>query len=178
MGQAYDCECLDCGEAFKTSEGGGFAFIQWLCDSCGETTAIPRYAPRVSREMQKIIPALQRRTNIFKLGRVTISMPFTWRIDKDRKAIPMDKIERFTPESLRSLLDDNSAWWTTGADYWDDFEKDMLRQAIGPCSCGGSWFDPNDVKHRASTRINSLAFHRCPKCRSKNFKYHATMLFD
>ena len=178
MGQAYDCECLDCGEAFKTSEGGGFAFTHWLCCSCGKTIAVPRNAPRVSREEQKIIPALQRRTNLLRLGSITITMPFTWRVGKDRKAIPFDEVERFTPEALRSFLGDSSAWWKTGGDRWDDFEKNMLRQAIGPCCCGGAWIDPNDLENRASIRNNRLAFHRCPKCRSKNFKYQATILFD
>lgn len=179
MGQAYDCQCLDCSDTFTVSEGGGFTFIQWVCDGCGKTTSVPRYAPRISRREQKIPRPLQERTNFLTFGTLRIKLPFSWRIDKDRKAMPYNKIQRFTHEEIRSFLADRKSWWRSGGDQWDEFEIEMLRELIGPCRCGGRWIDPNDEKHRSSPRGSQPhAFHRCPRCKSKNFKYRMAISFD
>jgi hypothetical protein len=40
MGQIVRTACLECGERFEMSRGGGFKFHQLSCDTCGRTTAI------------------------------------------------------------------------------------------------------------------------------------------
>ena len=40
MGQIVRTACLECGERFEMSRGGGFKFHQLGCDTCGKTTAI------------------------------------------------------------------------------------------------------------------------------------------
>jgi hypothetical protein len=40
MGQIVRTECLECGEHFEMSRGGGFTFHQIGCDTCGKTTTI------------------------------------------------------------------------------------------------------------------------------------------
>lgn len=179
MGLAFDCQCLDCDESFQASEGGGFTFIQWVCDGCGKTTSIPRYAPRINRREQKVPIPFRRYTRILTIGSFKIKLPFKWRVDRDRKATPYDKIQRFTQEELQAFMTERRTWWRSG-DSWDDFEIDMLRDLIGPCECGGKWVDPYDVEHRPSSSSGSKphAFHRCPKCRSKKFTYVNSMSFD
>ncbi len=38
MGEIVRTQCLECGERFELSRGGGFRFHQLGCDTCGETT--------------------------------------------------------------------------------------------------------------------------------------------
>jgi len=40
MGQIIRTACLECGERFEMSRGGGFRFHQLGCDTCGKTTTI------------------------------------------------------------------------------------------------------------------------------------------
>lgn len=40
MGQMINCTCLDCGDTFTISEGGGFFFHLVRCEKCGETRGI------------------------------------------------------------------------------------------------------------------------------------------
>lgn len=75
-------------------------------------------------------------------------------------------------------MTERMSWWRSG-DSWDDFEKDKLRDVVGPCKCGGKWVDPYDAEHRpSSSGSKPHAFHRCPKCRSKNYMYEQSMSFD
>lgn len=179
MGQAYDSQCQDCSETFTVREGGGFTFTQWFCDGCGTSTPIPRYAPRISRREQIIPRPFQRRTNVLRFGTFKLKLPFTWRLDQYRKATPFNKIQRFTQEEIQSFLADRKSWWRSGGDQWDDFELDLLRELIGPCGCGGGWVDPYDEAPRQSNRGSQPhGFHRCPNCKSKNFKYRIAMSFD
>jgi hypothetical protein len=40
MGQLVRASCLDCGERFEVSRGGGFTFHLLRCDTCGRTTSV------------------------------------------------------------------------------------------------------------------------------------------
>ncbi len=40
MGQVVRARCLECGEHFTLSRGGGFTFHLLACETCGRTTAI------------------------------------------------------------------------------------------------------------------------------------------
>lgn len=40
MGQIVRTTCLECGERFEMSRGGGFTFHQLGCDTCGKTTTV------------------------------------------------------------------------------------------------------------------------------------------
>ena len=40
MGQIVRTACLECGERFEMSRGGGFRFHQLGCDTCGKATTI------------------------------------------------------------------------------------------------------------------------------------------
>jgi len=40
MGQVIRTSCLECGEPFEMSRGGGFTFHLLGCDTCGRTTAV------------------------------------------------------------------------------------------------------------------------------------------
>jgi hypothetical protein len=40
VGQVIRTSCLECGEQFEMSRGGGFTFHQLGCDRCGRTTAV------------------------------------------------------------------------------------------------------------------------------------------
>lgn len=40
MGQIFRTACLECGERFEMSRGGGFRFHQLGCDTCGKTTTV------------------------------------------------------------------------------------------------------------------------------------------
>ena len=40
MGSRSEASCLDCGESFMMSEGGGFSFHLVRCDACGETKSV------------------------------------------------------------------------------------------------------------------------------------------
>ena len=40
MGKVVRASCLECGERFELSRGGGFTFHLLGCDTCGRTTAV------------------------------------------------------------------------------------------------------------------------------------------
>ena len=40
MGHRVKAKCLDCGEAFTVSRGGGFDFFLVRCDTCGATESV------------------------------------------------------------------------------------------------------------------------------------------
>jgi hypothetical protein len=45
MGQLVRASCLDCGQRFDESRGGGFAFHLLRCETCGRTAAVSFAAP-------------------------------------------------------------------------------------------------------------------------------------
>ena len=40
MGRKVKARCLDCGEGFEVSHGGGFNFFLVRCDTCGKTRSV------------------------------------------------------------------------------------------------------------------------------------------
>jgi hypothetical protein len=127
---------MDCAKCFRITQGGGFVFTQRVCDGCTKTVSIPRYAPRPSRFPQKVPKLFQRRTNKLRLGPFKVTLPFSRRIDRDRKAILFRKIQRYTDDELKQIMDDRKLWGKSG-DHWDPFEEEKLLEIAGSCSCGG-----------------------------------------
>ena len=161
MGTIYNCACTDCSQFFQLSDGGGFSYVQWICDSCGKCINLPRYAPRPDRK-GKSYPAFLRSQG-----------------DVDYPPIPENEIQRFTSELELSEYLSATRNWVRSGDIWDRFELEAMLRIKGACSCSGSWTNPSTYPKGERRLANAPhPLNRCPYCRSKKFLFHAVMLFD
>jgi hypothetical protein len=48
VAELYNAKCLSCQHSWLQSEGGGFAFFQMVCATCGHSHCQPRTAPKNS----------------------------------------------------------------------------------------------------------------------------------
>ena len=161
MSTRYKCVCTNCAQFFQLTDGGGFSFVQWICDSCGNDINLPRFAPRLDRKGRSY-PAFLRREG-----------------DVDSPPIPENEIWRFTSElELREYLSVTRNWVRSG-DEWDRFELEAMLRIKGACICSGTWTNSSTYpKGDASVTGSPHPLLRCPYCQSKKFAFHAAMLFD
>ena len=89
MRASFCCQCLECKEEFFACQGGGVSFISLICDCCGKSASMPRFAPRACREAVHLPNFLQRKTNQLKMGRFSVRLPFSWRLDGEKKRPPL-----------------------------------------------------------------------------------------
>lgn len=161
MGTTYNCACIDCSQFFQLSDGGGFSYVQWICDSCGNSINLPRFAPRPDRK-GKSYPAFLRRQG-----------------DIDYSPIPENEIQRFTSERELGEYLSASRNWVRSGDVWDQFEIDDMLRVKGTCACLGKWTNPSTYPKKDTDLANSPnPLNRCPYCQSKKFLFHAAVLFD
>jgi hypothetical protein len=160
MGAAFDCRCNDCDHEFKVVQGGGFTFKHVCCDGCGDTKSLPRFAPRPRSEGI--------RSPIKKLSHVISALI-------QGGLSTLKQVHDLSEYQLRAYLErrDHQPWVRDG-DSWRDGEWQTLLSILGDCSCGGRWVEPQipigSVLHE---------LHRCPKCRSRSFKYwYPDIVFD
>lgn len=157
MSTAFDCNCFDCGHAFRIFDGGGFTWNQWLCNCCGKSTALPRYAPRASREHEASIPLF------FRKYTKTVA----------HQASPEATQRSLSTKEIQLYLDRPQQWLRYG-DEWCATELNEMLGLIGDCDCGGEWVNSALMRHLSVDE--PLAPHplrRCPNCNSKNYSFEA-----
>lgn len=125
-----------------------------LCDGCGESTGLPRYAPRRWRASLTVPPALQKYPSVQ-------SVPDT------------DNVERLGRPDLRAYLSSPGEWRRYGDD-WDASEMDALMSLLGKCLCGGSWVSRRSNNTVADPR-SPHPLRRCPRCGSTAYTHKANM---
>ena len=160
MGSAYDCCCNDCDHKFKVVQGGGFRFVHVCCDGCGDTKSLPRYAPRPSP--QPVVSPIKKLSQA--IGNLTAG-----------KRGSSNQIPDLSEDQLRAYFErhDQQPWVGQG-DSWRDGEWQTLLSFLGDCACGGRWVEPQIP---SGSVLHEL--HRCPKCRSRSFKYwYPDIVFD
>jgi hypothetical protein len=160
MGAAFDCRCNECGHDFKIVQGGGFSFKHVCCDGCGDTKSLPRFAPR-SRPETVVSPIKKLNQAIDALIRGESSASI--------------KNSNLSEAQLRAYFErhDQQPWVRQG-DNWRDDEWQILLSFLGNCPCGGHWVEPQIP---VGSVLHEL--HRCPKCRSRSFKYwYPNIVFD
>ena len=161
MGTVYNCACNGCGQLFQLQEGGGFRFVQWMCDGCGRSISLPRFAPRRDRRGRSI-PSFLRRHG-----------------DTEWPPIAESEIVRFVTEDDLAAFLSSPRDWPDGGDQWDQYEIDAMLKIIGECSCGGNWENPHSSKFHV--KISSIMPHplsRCPNCRSFDFLSEQSAIYD
>ena len=159
MGAAFDCRCNDCDHEFKVVQGGGFRFVHVCCDGCGDTKAVPRYAPRPRSEPASPINKLNQ-----VIGNLISGKPSS-----------SNRVPDFSEDQLRAYLErqDQQPWVGQG-DSWRDGEWKTLLSLLGDCPCSGNWVVPEIPSGGVLHKL-----HRCPKCRSSSFKYwYPDIVFD
>jgi len=159
MGAAFDCRCNDRGHEFKVVQVGGFAFKHVCCDGCGDTKSLPRFAPRPRPEFS--------RSPIKKLSHTIAALT--------NGGLAGSHALDLSEDQLRAYFErrDQQPWVRDG-DSWRDDEWRTLLSFLGDCSCGGHWVEPQIP---VGSVLHEL--HRCPKCRSRSFKYwYPDIVFD
>ena len=160
MGAAFDCQCNACGHEFKVVQGGGFSFVHVCCDGCGDTKSLPRFAPRPRPEpIVSPIKKLNQASGALIHGESSAS----------------NQGPDLSEEQLRVYFErrDQQPWVRQG-DSWREGEWQMLLSFLGDCACGGRWVEPQIPR---GSVLHEL--HRCPKCRSRSFKYrYPDIVFD
>jgi hypothetical protein len=159
MGSAFECRCNDCGHEFKVVQGGGFSFVHVCCDGCGDTKSLPRFAPREPPEPIEYPAFLRRASDLVKAVASGLAR---------EKGPPAEMSE----EAIKAYLAQRP--WARRGDRWTKKEEQILIASLGTCPCGGQWVDPPTD---GSGKPHAL--HRCPKCRSRSFKYwYPDIVFD
>ena len=167
MSQNFKCNCNSCGHDFDLSQGGGMANIVYFCSDCGKTKNQPRKAPRPDRSGYMFPANLNQHFDYLKEkyeGRAVAQLDGSLVI----REIPTDQIQRFTTEYLTTLLSQPKTWPRSG-DRWDEEERQQMLEISGQCECGGTWQYPESPSYKPHD------LHRCPKCRSKNYRYTAML---
>ena len=160
MGSSFDCWCNDCDHKFQVVQGGGFSFVHLCCDGCGNTKSLPRYAPRTCPK--PVVSPIKKLSQA--IGNLTAGGPGS-----------SNQVPDLTEDQLRAYFErhDQQPWVRQG-DSWRDGEWQTLISFLGSCSCGGHWVEP---KVPSGSVLHEL--HRCPKCRSRSFKYiYPDIVFD
>lgn len=160
MGTSFLCRCLDCSINFKILDGGGFSYAQLLCDGCGKSISIPRYAPN------------------------TNSVSTYFKMDKAQSKSKLNSVLAFIrtmifrksqkKQWLSNYLNDRKNWVRFGR-VWKKNELDIIRSIVQRCDCGGNWGNPADYK---SINNTPSMLHRCPSCLSKNYQFKVDLSFD
>jgi hypothetical protein len=160
MGAAFDCRCNDCDHEFKVVQGGGFSFVHVCCDGCGDTKSLPRYAPRCKPE--PVVAPIKKLTQA--VGSLVSGL-----------STQSNQVPDLSEEQLRAYFEKrDQPRWVSQGNSWRDGEWQTLLSFLGDCSCGGRWVEPVIP---SGSLLHGL--HRCPKCRSRSFKYwYPDIVFD
>ena len=157
MGSVFECRCNECEHEFRVVQGGGFSFVYVCCDGCGDTKSLPRFAPRL-RPKSDLTDALRKTADRLKFFSST--------------GLETDKSFEMSEVELISYFEQRQ--WVKRGDVWRQNEWQILLSLLGACPCGGRWVEPQIT---SGSTLHSL--HRCPKCRSRSFKYqYPDIVFD
>lgn len=116
--------CL-CGQKLEIPQGGGWTFIQMVCDACGSFRDFPRY-------LQRDAPEMDEAAILSMLAEGRHKWPRGGRSPTDREAAILDRLTRPCPCTGRFVKEyENGAAYRCPACKSERFE---WIDAIGPVS--------------------------------------------
>ena len=138
-------------------------FTLWICERCGTTTSLPRFAPR-PRPSAELPYFLKRNEGAGK---------------PNESLTAVRRARTFNDTELLEILAQPDHWPRTG-DSWSESEtrKMLTMRHISPCTAPAHVFVPCEARSGAlSEKPHSAS--RCPGCYSKSFVYNGSgVLFD